>query len=60
MVAIGRLHIWDKLQLEAGRHFSPGRAVDLGDVVANGAGVRLRRPAGPADPNADRHPLSRP
>ena len=39
MVAIGRLHIWDKLQLEAGQHFSPGRAVDLGDVVANGAGV---------------------
>ena len=74
MVAIGRLHIWDKLQhfgaylalsflpvigfrdkrrgivaglsmfvlgtlLEGGQHFSPGRAVELGDVVANGAGV---------------------
>jgi hypothetical protein len=74
MVAIGRLHIWDKLQhfgaylvlsflpvigfrnkrrgivaglsmfalgalLEAGQHFSPGRAVELGDVVANGVGV---------------------
>ena len=74
MVAIGRLHIWDKLQhfgaylalsflpvigfqdkrrgivvglsmfvlgtlLEAGQHFSPGRAVELGDVIANGAGV---------------------
>jgi VanZ family protein len=74
MVAIGRLHIWDKLQhfgsylalsflpvigfrdrrrgivaglsmfvlgvlLEAGQHFSPGRAVELGDVLANGAGV---------------------
>jgi VanZ family protein len=74
MVAIGRLHIWDKLQhfsayltlsflpvigfrdrrrgilaglcmfvlgvlLEAGQHFSPGRSVELGDVVANGVGV---------------------
>ena len=74
MVAIGRLHIWDKLQhfgaylalsflpvigfrdkrrgivmglsmfilgalLEAGQHFSPGRSVELGDVIANGAGV---------------------
>jgi VanZ family protein len=74
MVAVGRLHIWDKLQhfgaylalsilpvmgfrdkrrgilaglsmfvlgvlLELGQHFSPGRAVELGDVVANGAGV---------------------
>ena len=74
MVAIGRLHIWDKLQhfgaylalsflpvigfrdrqrgilaglsmfilgvlLEAGQHFSPGRSVELGDVLANGAGV---------------------
>jgi VanZ family protein len=74
MVAIGRLHVWDKLQhfgaylvlsllpvigfrdrrrgmaaalsmfvlgalLEAGQHFSPGRAVELGDVVANGVGV---------------------
>jgi VanZ family protein len=74
MVAIGRLHIWDKLQhfgaylalsflpvigfrdkrrgivaglsmfvlgtlLEGGQHFSPGRAVELGDVLANGVGV---------------------
>jgi VanZ family protein len=74
MVAIGRLHIWDKLQhfgaylalsflpvmgfrdkrrglmaglsmfllgvlMEAGQHFSPGRAMELGDVVANGVGV---------------------
>ena len=74
MVAIGRLHVWDKLQhlsaylalsflpvigfrdrrrgivaglsmfvlgvlLEAGQHFSPGRSVELGDVLANGAGV---------------------
>jgi VanZ family protein len=74
MVAIGRLHVWDKLQhfgaylalsilpvigfrdrhrglaaglstfvlgvlLELGQHFSPGRAVELGDVIANGAGV---------------------
>src|ERR1017187_5301313 len=74
MVAVGRLHIWDKLQhfgaylalsflpvigfrdrrrglmaglsmfllgvlMEAGQHFSPGRAVELGDVLANGAGV---------------------
>ncbi len=74
MVAVGRLHIWDKLQhfgaylalsslavigfrdkrrgivaglsmfvlgtvLEGGQHFSPGRAVELGDVVANGIGV---------------------
>jgi VanZ family protein len=74
MAAIGRLHIWDKLQhfgaylalsflpvigfrdkrrglmaglsmfllgvlMEAGQHFSPGRSVELGDVLANGAGV---------------------
>ena len=74
MVAIGRLHIWDKLQhfgaylalsslpvigfrdkrrgivvglsmfllgvlLELGQHFSPGRSVELGDVLANGVGV---------------------
>ncbi|MGA2114119.1 MAG: VanZ family protein [Bryobacteraceae bacterium] len=74
MVAVGRLHIWDKLQhfsahlalsslpvmgfrdrrrgiltalsmfvlgalLEAGQHFSPGRCVELGDVIANGIGV---------------------
>ena len=25
--------------LESGQHFSPGRAVELGDVIANGAGV---------------------
>jgi len=25
--------------LEGGQHFSPGRAVELGDVFANGAGV---------------------
>jgi VanZ family protein len=25
--------------LEGGQHFSPGRAVELGDVVANGVGV---------------------
>jgi VanZ family protein len=28
--------------MEAGQHFSPGRAVDLGDVIANGAGVPIR------------------
>jgi len=74
MVAIGRLHIWDKLQhfgaylalsflpvigfrdrrrgllaglsmfllgilMEGGQHFSPGRAMEFGDVIANGAGV---------------------
>ena len=74
MVAVGRLHVNDKVQrfgaylalsflpvigfrdrrrglvaglsmfllgilMEAGQHFSPGRAVELGDVVANGAGV---------------------
>jgi VanZ family protein len=74
MVALGRLHINDKVQhfgaylglsflpvigfrekrrgivaglsmfllgvlLEGGQHFSPGRAVELGDVIANGAGV---------------------
>jgi VanZ family protein len=74
MVAVGRLHVWDKLQhfgaylvlsflpvigyrdrrrglmaglsmfllgvlMEAGQHFSPGRAVELGDVIANGVGV---------------------
>ena len=25
--------------MEAGQHFSPGRAVELGEVIANGAGV---------------------
>ena len=25
--------------MEAGQHFSPGRSVELGDVIANGAGV---------------------
>jgi VanZ family protein len=25
--------------MEAGQYFSPGRAVELGDVIANGAGV---------------------
>jgi len=25
--------------MEAGQHFSPGREVELGDVLANGAGV---------------------
>jgi VanZ family protein len=25
--------------LEAGQHYSPGRAVEFGDVLANGAGV---------------------
>ena len=25
--------------MEAGQHFSPGRAVELGDILANGAGV---------------------
>jgi VanZ family protein len=25
--------------MEAGQHFAPGRAVELGDVFANGAGV---------------------
>jgi len=74
MVAVGRLHIWDKLQhfgaylalsflpvigfrdrrrglmagismfllgvlMEGGQHFSPGRSVELGDVIANGVGV---------------------
>ena len=74
MIAVGRLHIWDKLQhfgaylalsflpvvgfrdrrrglvaglsmfllgvlMEAGQHFSPGRSVELGDVLANGVGV---------------------
>jgi VanZ family protein len=24
--------------LDAGQHFSPGRSVELGDVIANGAG----------------------
>ena len=74
MVAVGRLHIWDKLQhfaaylalsflpvigfrdkrrgiiaglsmfvlgtlLEGGQHFSHGRVVEFGDVIANGVGV---------------------
>ena len=32
---------WRQLGIltEAGQHFSPGRAVELGDVLANGAGV---------------------
>ena len=77
MVAVGRLHINDKVQhfcayfalsflpvigfrdwrrglmagismfllgvlMEAGQHFSPGRAVELGDVVANGVGALNR------------------
>ena len=25
--------------MEAGQHFSPGRTVEFGDVIANGAGV---------------------
>ncbi|MGP8244821.1 MAG: hypothetical protein ACLQVN_09920 [Bryobacteraceae bacterium] len=25
--------------LEGGQHFSPGRSVELGDVIANGVGV---------------------
>jgi VanZ family protein len=25
--------------MEAGQHFSPGRSMDLGDVIANGVGV---------------------
>jgi VanZ family protein len=25
--------------LEGGQHFAPGRAVELGDVIANGVGV---------------------
>ena len=25
--------------MEAGQHYSPGRAVEFGDVIANGAGV---------------------
>jgi len=25
--------------MEAGQHFSPGRAVELGDIIANGTGV---------------------
>jgi VanZ family protein len=31
---------WRQLGIltEAGQHFSPGRAVELGDVLANGAG----------------------
>ena len=32
MFVLGVLH-------EAGQHFSPGRAVELGDVIANGIGV---------------------
>jgi VanZ family protein len=27
------------LLMEAGQHFAPGRAVEFGDVIANGAGV---------------------
>jgi VanZ family protein len=27
------------LVLEGGQHFSPGRAVEFGDVIADGAGV---------------------
>src|ERR1039458_5363461 len=30
--------------MEAGQHFSPGRAVELGDVLANGAGVSCGAP----------------
>jgi len=44
--------------MEAGQHFSPGRAVELGDVVANGVGVSCGALLGP-HPLADRHSLSR-
>jgi VanZ family protein len=32
--------------MEAGQHFAPGRAVELGDVFANGAGVSCGALAG--------------
>ena len=45
--------------MEAGQHFSPGRAVELGDVLANGAGVSCGTLLGLPIPSPDRHSLSR-
>ena len=44
--------------MEAGQHFSPGRAVELGDVLAKRRRRQLRCLAGPSDPSPDRHSLS--
>lgn len=38
-VTTGLLMFVLSVLMEAGQHFSPGRAVELGDVIANGAGV---------------------
>ena len=38
-IAIGLSMFFVGILMEAGQHFSPGRAVEFGDVLANGAGV---------------------
>ena len=38
-IVIGISMFFLGILMEAGQHFSPGRAVELGDVIANGAGV---------------------
>jgi VanZ family protein len=95
MVAIGRLHVNDKVQhfcayltlsllpviglrdrrrgivaglsmfvlgllMEAGQHFSPGRVPELGDVLANGAGVSCGALLGLPIRSRIAIPLSRP
>jgi hypothetical protein len=41
--------------LEGGQHFSPGRAVKFGDVIANGVRRQLRYPPGPPDSRLHRN-----
>ena len=38
-IALGLSMFFLGILMEAGQHFAPGRAVELGDVLANGAGV---------------------
>jgi VanZ family protein len=38
-IALGLSMFLLGILMEAGQHFAPGRAVELGDVLANGAGV---------------------
>ena len=46
------------LLLEDAQGYAPGRAVEFGDVIANGAGVVCGRAAGSADPAAARTSLN--
>jgi VanZ family protein len=38
-IALGLSMFFLGILMDAGQHFAPGRAVELGDVLANGAGV---------------------